>query len=351
MTAMVRASGLRGYTALMHELGAGPLEMLRRYRIAPEALQDDDALLSLRAVVHLLEASAVATGCPDFGLRLSHSQDISVLGPLAIAMQNAPTVAHAMDYASRYLFVHSPGLVLTVHDRSSLLKKCAELRFEIRVPGQPAQRQTMDLCLADIHHMGQLLAGEHYRLRAVSLPHAPLASPAVYARFFGAPVRFEQEHAGLHLEPSTFQASLQAVNETLRQIAVDYLSLHYEDPAQALASRVRQALRRTLGTTRGRKTDVAGLLGVHPRTLQRRLDAEGTSFEAIREEVRKETALRYLRETRIPLTQLAGILGLSEQSALARSCRRWFGTSPSRLRQQAQRPAPPPQRVSKYAGA
>jgi AraC-like DNA-binding protein len=337
MTAMVRASGLRGYKALMRELGADPLEMLRRYRIAPEALEDEDALLSLRAVVHLIEASATATRCPDFGLRLSHSQDISVLGPLAIAMQNAPTVASAMEYASHYLFVHSPGLVLSLHDSSPLVRKGAELRFEIRLPRQPAQRQTMDLCLADIHHMGQLLAGPRYQLRAVTLPHAPLAPEAVYNRFFGAPVRFEQEHAGLHITRATLETSLHAVNESLRQIAVEYLALNFEAPGQALSARVRQALRRTLATTRGRKEDVAELLGMHPRTLQRRLDAERTSFEAIREEVRRETALRYLRETRIPLTQLAGILGLSEQSALARSCRRWFGTTPSRLRQQANR--------------
>ncbi len=340
MTAMVRASGLRGYMTLMRQLQADPEQMLRRYHIAPAALEDEDALLSLRAVVHLLEASAAVTGCADFGLRMSHGQDISVLGPLAIAMQNAPTVASAMDYASRYLFVHSPGLVLTLHDNSPLVRKGAELRFEIRLPRQPAQRQTMDLCLADIHHMGQLLGGERYLLRAVTLPHAPLAPASTYVRFFGAPVRFEQEHAGLHIARSTLEASLSAVNETLRRIAVDYLSLHFETPGQALAARVRQALRRTLGTTRGKKANVADLLGMHPRTLQRRLDAEGTSFEVIREEVRRETALRYLSETRIPLTQLAGILGLSEQSALARSCRRWFGTSPSRLRQQAQRRAP-----------
>src|SRR5579859_5308979 len=130
MTAMVRASGLRGYRALMRELGADPLEMLRRHRIPPESLDDDEALISLRAVVQMLEASAAATGCPDFGLRLAHSQDISVLGPLAIAMQNAPTVAHALDYASRYLFVHSPGLVLSVHQGNSFARRNAEIRFE-----------------------------------------------------------------------------------------------------------------------------------------------------------------------------------------------------------------------------
>lgn len=332
---MVRASGLRGYGALMRQLKADPADMLRRYRIAPELLEDDDALLPLRSAVHMLEASAVATSCPDFGLRLAYSQDISVLGPLAIAMQNAPTVASAMDYASRYLFVHSPGLVLTVQGDSAVVPGSAELRFEIPLARQPVQRQTMDLCLGDVHRMLQLLAGDRYLLHAVTLPHTPIAPLAAYRRFFGAPVRVAQSHAGLHIARSTLEASLSTVNDALRQIAVDYLSLHFRDPGQTISSRVRQAFRRTLGTTRGKKADIAELLGMHPRTLQRHLAVEHTSFEAIREEVRKETALRYLSETRVPLTQLAGMLGLSEQSALARSCKRWFGASPSQLRRQA----------------
>jgi len=335
MTATVRAGGLHGYTALMQELGADPVAMLRRFRIAPESLADDDALISLHAVIQLIESSAAATRCADFGLRMSRHQDISVLGPLAIAMQNAPTVGRAMEYASRYLFVHSPGFSITLHDHSPLAKKSAEVRFEIRLDRVPSQRQTMDLCVADIHHMIQLLAADRYVLHAVTLPHEPVAPPALYRRFFGAPVRFAQAHAGLHIARSTLDTGLRKVNQLLRQIAVDYLSLNFREPGQTLASRVRQTLKRTLGTARGKKADIAELLAMHPRTLQRRLDSERTSFEAIREEVRKEAALHYLRETRISLTQIATVLGLSEQSALARSCRRWFGMPPSQLRREA----------------
>lgn len=332
---MVRASGLRGYMGLMRQLGADPLPMLRRYRIAPESLGDEEALISLRSTVQLIEASAAASGCPDFGLRMARGQDISVLGPLAIAMQNAPTVGHAMDYVSRYLFVHSPDMVVSLHHDSPYARKAAELRFELRLPRQAALRQTMDLCLADIHHMLQLLAGSRYLLHTVTLPHEPLAPPAAYVRFFGAPVRFAQAHAGLHIARSTLEVGLQQVNDTLRQMAIDYLSQHFRMPGKTLSSRVRQTLRSTLGTGRGNKADIAELLGMHPRTLQRHLDAEHTSFERLREEVRKETGLRYLRETRMPLSQLAGVLGLSEQSALARSCRRWFGMPPSQLRRRA----------------
>lgn len=335
MTTMVRASGVRGYRALMHALGSDADAMLRRYRIAAGALDDDDALLPLRSVVQLLEASATVTRCPDFGLRLAGIQDISVLGPVAIAMQNAPTVASALDTASRYLFVHSAGMALSVHPRSALVKDAVEVRFELTVPGPASLRQTFDVCLGDVHRMIALLAGRHYDLRAVTLPHTPVAPLSTYTRFYGAPVRAAQTHGGLHIARATFDVRLQDVNQALRQLAVDYLTLHFGDPTQNVTTRVRQALRRTLGTPQNGKAGVAALLGMHPRTLQRRLDAERTSFERLRDDVRRETALRYLCETRIPLSQLAGLLGLSEQSALSRCCRRWFGKTPSTLRRRA----------------
>lgn len=334
---MVRASGLRGYEALMRRLGADPAAMLRRYRIAPKLLQDDDALLPLRSVVHLLEASASSTQCPDFGLQLAEAQDISVLGPVAIAMQNAPTVASALDTASRYLFVHSPGMSLTVHPRSRLVPKAVELRFELQVQGQSAQRQTMDVCLADVHHMVELLAGDRSGLLAVALPHAPLASLSVYQRFFGAPVHVEQPHGGLHIARATFDKSLQGVNHALRKIAVDYLAVNFGNPTQTVAMRVRHALQRTLGTPQSDKVSVAALLGMHPRTLQRHLTAEDTCFDALREAVQQELAQRYLSETRIPLGQLAALLGYSEQSVFSRACRRWFAMTPSALRREARR--------------
>ncbi|WP_370304931.1 AraC family transcriptional regulator [Sinimarinibacterium flocculans] len=332
---MVRASGLRGYRTLMHALGADADAMLRRYRITAELLDDDDALLPLRSAALLLESSAATTGCADFGLRLAQIQDISVLGPVAIAMQNAPTVAGAIDIASRYLFVHSPGMALSVHARSALVPDAVEVRFELSVSGLASLRQTFDVCLGDVHRMIALLAGLHYELRSVALPHAPIAPLSTYARFYGAPVLPAQPHGGLHIARTTFDAGLQDVNAALRQLAENYLALNFNDPGQTVTGRVRQALRRTLGTPENSRAGIAQLLGLHPRTLQRRLDAEHTSFDALREEVRRQTALRYLCETRIPLSQLAGLLGLSEQSALTRCCRRWFGTTPSALRRRA----------------
>lgn len=103
----------------------------------------------------------------------------------------------------------------------------------------------------------------------------------------------------------------------------------------------RSTVVRTMGANAGTKADIAALLSMHARTLQRRLRGDGSTFEAICEDVYKETTLRLLRETDIPLKQLAGALGYAEQSVLTRSCNRWFRTSPSRIRSAGMKPSNP----------
>jgi AraC-like DNA-binding protein len=332
MTAMVRAAGRKGHAALMASLGVDPLPLLKRHGLPPEAADREDDLLPLRALVNLLEESAAATGCPDFGLRLAASQGIQVLGPLAAAIQHSATAGEALKTAARYLFVQSPALSLTVIEPSSLVADAVELRVAITLPNLSSSRQVMDQCLGDLHRIILFLVRRHYGLRAVTLPHLALADLSVYTRFFGAPVYPEQEHGGLHVTPATLSTSVAEANTSLREIALSYLNQHYADPGLTMTARVQRALRATLGSTRGSKAAIADLLFLHPRTLQRKLALEGAKFEDIRDEVRQQTALRLLRETRMPLTQVAGVLGLSEQSVLTRSCLRWFGQTPSVLR-------------------
>jgi AraC-like DNA-binding protein len=286
----------------------------------------------LRAAIRLMEDSAVAARCPDLGLQLAASQNILILGPLAAAMQHSRTVGEALHTASRYLFVQSPALAFSVIQPSALVLKAVELRVDIVLPKLAVRRQVMDQCLGDLHRILQFLGRDNYKLLAVALPHAPTAELRRYTRFFGAPVHPNQEFGGLHVTPRTLRANLSQVNKSLRQIALEYMNEHYADPNQSTSARVRRALSSTLSTNRGSKSAIADLLFLHPRTLQRKLAQEGATFDDIRDDVRQQTALHFLRETHIPLAQLSGILGLSDQSVLTRSCLRWFGATPSRIR-------------------
>jgi AraC-like DNA-binding protein len=88
----------------------------------------------------------------------------------------------------------------------------------------------------------------------------------------------------------------------------------------------------TLGTRQGDKIDVAAILGLQSRTLQRRLEAEGTTFADVRESVLRRVAYRFLCETDLPVTQIASVLGYSEQAGLTRAARRWFNATPTQVR-------------------
>jgi AraC-like DNA-binding protein len=118
----------------------------------------------------------------------------------------------------------------------------------------------------------------------------------------------------------------------LHRLAVAHLDVQTPSPDGLIAARVETAVRRAMGTDSCDREFIARSMAMHPRTLQRRLDREGQSFDEIRDRVRRELAEHYLRNTNLPLAQVAGIIGYAEQSILSRSCRRWFNTTPRRLR-------------------
>ena len=78
--------------------------------------------------------------------------------------------------------------------------------------------------------------------------------------------------------------------------------------------------------------DVAERLGMHPRALRRRLRAEGTTFEAIRDEVRQVAARELLRLGDLGIADIAATLDYSNPSSFVHAFRRWNGTSPGRWR-------------------
>ena len=111
-----------------------------------------------------------------------------------------------------------------------------------------------------------------------------------------------------------------------------HLATQYTDPSTRLSVRVRRALAETLGVSSPSLVDIARLFSLHPRTMQRRLALEGTSYDVLVDDVRREAAHRYLTTTGLPLTQVAALVGFSEQSSLTHAVRRWDGLSPRQLR-------------------
>jgi AraC-like DNA-binding protein len=81
---------------------------------------------------------------------------------------------------------------------------------------------------------------------------------------------------------------------------------------------------------------IAEKLSVTPRTLQRRLSDQGTSFKNVLDEVRKGLALSYITQPFIDLAELGYLLGFSDQTAFQRAFKKWTGTTPGKYKKNNQ---------------
>lgn len=332
MEESIRAGALQGFDRVVRDLGGDPERLLRRNGLDPRSLRNPESMVSLAKVALLVEDAARTLQCPTLGLRVGSQQDVAVLGPVAVVIRNTNTVREAILKASRYLFMHSPSYEVSLEDPSSHLPDCVTLRFDIKLESAVPQRQLIDGLLASTFQIVQLLSPNPIRLRGVSIPHTPTGPRSAYRACFNAPVSFEQPFAGLHAGREILQSKMSDIGPYLREQALAYVASHQLEGGRLVSGRVRSALKSTVGANRGTKGEIAELLDLHPRTLQRRLTAEGTTFEEIRAEVYRAATRRLLLETEIPLGQVAAALGFSEQSAMNRSVRRWFDATPAQLR-------------------
>jgi AraC-like DNA-binding protein len=330
-TAFVRVFALQNFRDVVRELGGDADALLGRAQIDPAVLDRRHAVVPFRAFVHLLERAANELSVPDFGMRLAAEQaDKGGRGPLEIVMSNSPTLGEAYRYCVDHVQATTTGAQITIEVNRA--RHSVFLRFEVLLPRLPYQRQTVEhAMLTSSRHALTLTAGQ-IRPRAVWFTHEPLAPLSTYRAYFGCPVLFGQAKTGLLFGEGDLETPVPNPDPQLYELATTFIEHRYPSREAVLSMRVRTIVERLLLAGDCNFAGVASALGVHPRTLQRRLRAEGESFEMIKDGVRRDIALRYLKQSAVPLVRVAEILGYSETSVLSRSCNRWFSASPRQLR-------------------
>ena len=330
MTAMVQAQSLRGYRELVGDLGGNPNRLLRRAGIDPASLDQLTAFISFEAVTELLERSSSELNTPDFGLRLAERQDIGILGTLAVAMRYSATVGEALFNASQYLDVYNAAVSFSINTGER--RGQARLVFRL-LPGHYRRwAQTAEHGIGLTWRIMTLLSEGRCHLQGVWFPHPLVATEGSYRARFPAPLTFGAEQAALAIAQRDLALPISENIEELHDLATRYLDSQLPGGRTALTVQVRQAVESLLGTGTCSQQEVAKALYMHPRTMHRRLQAEGTTFEEIKNEARRDLAQRYLAQPELPLSQITALLGYSEQSALGRSCRRWFKATPREIR-------------------
>ncbi|MCI4146630.1 AraC family transcriptional regulator [Streptomyces sp. MMS20-AI2-20] len=341
---LVRSAALQNFRHCVEALGGDALEYARLADLPPGALDSDDLLVDDRSVAAVLEIAAAKLGCPDLGLRVGAAQELGMLGALAVAIRNSSDVADAMECISRHMFVHGRELSLSVLADPDRVPGVVALRYSCGAGREPLP-QAVDMTMLFIHRMTAYLVGDRYTPHTVDLPHRPTASRETYAGAFGAPVRFARAHADLRVPASLLAQPLVNADGSLRRRAVQLPSGRSGLPDTSMADRVRAVLGKSLDMGGTSLPQVARVLSLHPRSLQRQLAAGGRTFATILDDARRERARHYLTETDMPMSQISALLGFSDQAVLSRCARRWWGRPPTDVRREAaETPTPPPSR-------
>jgi len=324
MANVTRGTALSKFPELVSSLGGDAAALLAEHSVDPEAVGDYERFISYPAVTAVLGAAAQELDCPDFGMRLARRQGIEILGPVAVIIRHSATVADAIDGITRYLHNCAPADVTELRREP----RAAVFTFAITVRQLSHRDQMVEKSLGTAMSAFRLMLGDDFAPLRVTMQHRRISPPEAYRDMFGCPVEFGSELNSMHLPNHALARPIRGRDAAALSLAENHLA--QVRPDRAFADHVREMTHKLLLVNQASLVQIARALALHPRVVQRRLAESGTSFEEILDDVRRTMAWQ-LAATGMQASQIATMLGYSEQSSYARACRRWYGESPRQL--------------------
>jgi AraC-like DNA-binding protein len=323
---VIAGYGLAIAKALEH-YGVDGRRVLAAAGISESLYNDPLKRLPFATITRLYDVCTRTTGDPYFGLTVARCMQVSTLHALGFGLLASTSLMDFCARVQRYFHLVSQSA------RVEIVMRGAEVHFR-SVPLVAVSAQTQDAWLGMMCRLMRMLYREDFRPLAVEFAHAmPDPGDDVYVRFFSAPVRFDCDAATLVLSRADMDASLHGACPELAQfndnLAANYIAkLDRSDTVTNVRARIVELL--PSGTCT--RSDVATALCMSTSGLQQRLMERGTSFHALLNDIRRELACGYLRQSGVSVTEITFLLGFSDVSNFTRAFKRWTGASPTRFR-------------------
>jgi len=327
---LVRSEVLAGFDDLVRELGVDPKPLYRQVGLTAALMSNPDQLVPCANVAALLNVAARALGRNDFGLLLGGRRKVFQIGLLWPLISHCPSVEQALKEVTKHLHLHNQGILwqLDIVGDQALLTRLD------RVPSEVPTFQWAVYSTCSMLGGLKALCGKNWRPSSVGFIHpAPVDSHA-YDRFFGVKVEFNRELNLIRFPASDLAEDLAARNSSLYgqlQKQIQELEDEYERQ-EDFCSRIKLLIEKRMHTAHCTQTGIAGVLSMHPKALQRELNSRGANFRELKAEVRLDMAERYMKDSELPLTTIADMLGFSELSSFSHAFKTRHQISPAEWR-------------------
>ncbi|MFP3562986.1 AraC family transcriptional regulator [Paraburkholderia sp. SIMBA_030] len=320
---------LFGLDALFAELadeGVPARDILSGTGVRIKQFDDPRTLISRHQRLAIYRNAYRLAKRPDIGLLAGARQRVSDFGVYGYAIASSPTLGAALDLCLKHL--RHAGPVLPISSRIDgdigILRSHDPWSLGDLLPF------VAEFWRASINSLLSRVLEAPFPSTRMLLPYPAPAHRRAYTRMFSCPVEFDAQVMEWHYDASARDRKLPNANPMTALVCDDFCEqvLAGVETDSELVSAIHGFLLRQPG--RFENVDVlAERFGMSVRTLHRRLAAQGTSYQAILDEVRLGLARQYLNQTSLTIEQIAERLGFSDASNFRKAFKKWTGAAPS----------------------
>jgi AraC-like DNA-binding protein len=323
---------LPGY---LRALDTNPKPLLDRWGFAEGDLADPDNPLPYVSVLGLLDTCAEATGIGHFGLALGLKARIDHFGLIGVLMRNSPNLGRAIrDFiGNHHRFVRGGAPYAIEHDPYLLRRKDEVLvGYRCMISALP----TLQFSLATVGvgaSLGREISGHPPSQVHLGCSDDLVSADEVRALVKPSEVVFDSPHFGFTYGHAVIGSPIAGADPALYRQAYTAMQGYWNGVGPDFVDQVRRLLLPAIFAEKAHMNVLSEALGLHPRTINRRLKEQGTSLRVLVNETRYEVASQLLKHTDLPIAAVAESLGYSEPSVFTRAFRQWSGQAPDRWRQ------------------
>ena len=312
--------------------GIAPEVVLKDTGLEIDTLYDSSTRASYRQFNTVLRNVLAAADDPAIVLRAGRRMHVTAFGIYGYALLSSPTYTDALRFASKYHQIAGPLC------ETQFLCDDRQVTYVFEPwfwpdPSEPVYRLCLEFAVSTHLTVAKDFHGPSFKFGSVDFAFDAPPHLASYHELFQCPVRFNCPRNALHFDPAWIDRPAvladRATHALTRELC-DQLSSEV-----SLGGGIAAEIRRILIADRGRFPsieDIADRLALHPRALRRRLEANGTSYRDLLDDVRKRLAMEYLRKTHMTNEEIASRLSYSDAANFRRAFTRWTGRHPSEYR-------------------
>lgn len=328
----MRVGPVAAIPQIMAELGVEAASVFSRLRVSLREFANPDTRLSLATLAALAHEASTAAGCPHFGLLVGDRARLRSFGSIGSLMRHSARVVDALRAFVLKYHIHDLGgvTVLGRSQGSTVILGYSAIRLS-----PTAIRYPCDAATGILFRTLQDLCGPEFRPSAIAFAYPRPPDIDYYRSYFGCKLIFNATLTGIMFDESWLAKPLaEAKPEALR----DFVKLVSHEEAQqeaVFARRVEIAIQQMLLGGTATEPAIAAMLNVSERSLRRKLDDEGENFRLLLGKRRSELAQHLLRNTSLPVADVASALQYKDANAFSRAFRTWADLSPTEWRARA----------------